>query len=126
MQREFDDLMRSASTMKMSLTPDRLKTMEVRVLAQRCLRKHLKLLLIQAFKQEKDQKSFGRRPDPPFPPKSSGPPLVQDLPLATSNKTVRIQGIAHGKAVYRLPRLSKALCQRAFVPFQPLGVLGVN
>jgi hypothetical protein len=29
MQREFDDLMRSASTMKMSLTPDRLKTMEV-------------------------------------------------------------------------------------------------
>lgn len=34
MQREFDDLMRSASTMKMSLTPDRLKTMEVRYLAQ--------------------------------------------------------------------------------------------
>ncbi|KAJ3514250.1 hypothetical protein NLJ89_g2482 [Agrocybe chaxingu] len=29
MLREFDDLMRSASTMKVSLTPDRLKTMEV-------------------------------------------------------------------------------------------------
>lgn len=28
MLREFDDLMRSASTMKVSLTPDRLKTME--------------------------------------------------------------------------------------------------
>lgn len=27
---EFDDLMRSASTLKVSLTPDRLKTMEVR------------------------------------------------------------------------------------------------
>jgi len=26
---EFDDLMRSANTMKLSLTPDRLKTMEV-------------------------------------------------------------------------------------------------
>jgi hypothetical protein len=46
MQREFDDLMRSASTMKMSLTPDRLKTMEVRVMAQGCLRKQLKLLQI--------------------------------------------------------------------------------
>ena len=33
MLREFDDLMRSASTMKVSLTPDRLKTMEVRILA---------------------------------------------------------------------------------------------
>ena len=30
MLREFDDLMRSTSTMKVSLTPDRLKTMEVR------------------------------------------------------------------------------------------------
>lgn len=29
MLQEFDDLMRSASTMKVSLTPDRLKTMEV-------------------------------------------------------------------------------------------------
>lgn len=29
MQREFDDLMRSSATMKVSLTPDRLKTMEV-------------------------------------------------------------------------------------------------
>ncbi|KAJ3561732.1 hypothetical protein NP233_g10012 [Leucocoprinus birnbaumii] len=30
LQQEFDDLMRSSSTMKVSLTPDRLKTMEVR------------------------------------------------------------------------------------------------
>lgn len=30
MLQEFDDLMRSTSTMKVSLTPDRLKTMEVR------------------------------------------------------------------------------------------------
>lgn len=29
MLREFDDLMRSTSTMKVSLTPDRLRTMEV-------------------------------------------------------------------------------------------------
>jgi hypothetical protein len=29
MQKEFDDLMRSSATMKVSLTPDRLKTMEV-------------------------------------------------------------------------------------------------
>jgi len=74
MQREFDDLMRSASTMKMSLTPDRLKTMEVRFLAQSCLRKPIKPPLIQAFKQEKDQKSFGRAP---FPVKPSGSPLAQ-------------------------------------------------
>ena len=33
MLEEFDDLMRSASTMKMSLTPDRLKTMEVRLVS---------------------------------------------------------------------------------------------
>jgi len=44
MQREFDDLMRSSATMKVSLTPDRLKTMEV-------------------YKQEKDQRS-NRRPVP--------------------------------------------------------------
>jgi len=29
---EFDDMMRSGSTMKVSLTPDRLRTMEVRTL----------------------------------------------------------------------------------------------
>lgn len=29
-QREFDELMRSSTTMKVSLTPDRLKSMEVR------------------------------------------------------------------------------------------------
>jgi len=29
---EFDELMRSGATMKVSLTPDRLKTMEVRPL----------------------------------------------------------------------------------------------
>ena len=28
---EFDELMRSGATMKVSLTPDRLKTMEVRI-----------------------------------------------------------------------------------------------
>ncbi|KAF9464821.1 hypothetical protein BDZ94DRAFT_1320696 [Collybia nuda] len=44
MQQEFDDLMRSSSTMKVSLTPDRLKTMEV-------------------YKQEKDQRG-SRRPAP--------------------------------------------------------------
>jgi hypothetical protein len=33
MLQEFDDLMRSASTMKVSLTPDRLKTMEVRLVS---------------------------------------------------------------------------------------------
>lgn len=38
MQKEFDDLMRSSATMRVSLTPDRLKTMEV-------------------YQQEKDQRS---------------------------------------------------------------------
>jgi hypothetical protein len=33
MQQEFDDLMRSSATVKVSLTPDRLKTMEVRISA---------------------------------------------------------------------------------------------
>ncbi|TFK72055.1 hypothetical protein BDN72DRAFT_957648 [Pluteus cervinus] len=44
MLQEFDDLMRSDATMKVSLTPDRLRTMEV-------------------YKQEKDQRG-GRRPAP--------------------------------------------------------------
>ncbi|KAF9450949.1 hypothetical protein P691DRAFT_757736 [Macrolepiota fuliginosa MF-IS2] len=44
LQQEFDDLMRSSSTMKVSLTPDRLKTMEV-------------------YKQEKDMRP-SRRPVP--------------------------------------------------------------
>ncbi|KAJ4479119.1 hypothetical protein J3R30DRAFT_3474226 [Lentinula aciculospora] len=44
---EFDDLMKSDATMKVSLTPDRLKTMEV-------------------YKQEKDQR--GTRPKPPSLP----------------------------------------------------------
>ncbi|KAF8646408.1 hypothetical protein AX16_007273 [Volvariella volvacea WC 439] len=44
LEQEFDDLMRSDSTMKVSLTPDRLKTMEV-------------------HKQEKDQRAT-RRPTP--------------------------------------------------------------
>ncbi|KAK7054029.1 hypothetical protein R3P38DRAFT_2854001 [Favolaschia claudopus] len=44
MQKEFDNLMRSDQTMKVSLTPDRLKTMEV-------------------YKQEKDQRG-NRRPPP--------------------------------------------------------------
>ncbi|KAJ7591469.1 hypothetical protein C8J56DRAFT_935648 [Mycena floridula] len=56
---EFDDLMRSESTLKVSLTPDRLKTMEV-------------------YKQEKDRGN--RRPSPllvgkpDVPPASSNPP----------------------------------------------------
>jgi len=75
MQREFDDLMRSTSTMKMSLTPDRLKTMEVRILRIRCLCNSQGPLLFQAFKLEKDQKSSNRRPDTVFPTKSSGAQL---------------------------------------------------
>ncbi|KDR84077.1 hypothetical protein GALMADRAFT_696063 [Galerina marginata CBS 339.88] len=64
MLREFDDLMRSTSTMKVSLTPDRLKTMEV-------------------YKQEKDQRAI-RRPgthfssnsEPDIPrPNSQRPPV---------------------------------------------------
>jgi len=31
MQQDFDDLMKSGTTMKVSLTPDRLKTFEVRL-----------------------------------------------------------------------------------------------
>jgi hypothetical protein len=58
MLREFDDLMRSTSTMKVSLTPDRLKTMEM-------------------YKQEKDRSAI-RRPathfssnsEPDIPPSS--------------------------------------------------------
>jgi hypothetical protein len=38
MLKEFDNLMRSDSTMKVSLTPDRLKTMEVR---HQCISDHL-------------------------------------------------------------------------------------
>ncbi|KAF5364267.1 hypothetical protein D9756_000282 [Leucocoprinus leucothites] len=45
LQQEFDDLMRSSSTMKVSLTPDRLKTMEM-------------------YKQEKDMQQTRRRPAP--------------------------------------------------------------
>ncbi|KAJ7098695.1 hypothetical protein B0H15DRAFT_901252 [Mycena belliarum] len=59
MLKEFDNLMRSDSTMKVSLTPDRLKTMEV-------------------YKQEKDQRG-NRRPAPlafskSDPDSSSTPP----------------------------------------------------
>lgn len=59
MLREFDDLMRSTSTMKVSLTPDRLKTMEV-------------------YKQEKDLRSTSRRP-------SSGLPSNPDIVSSRSN-----------------------------------------
>ncbi|KAF8806272.1 hypothetical protein BYT27DRAFT_7102846, partial [Phlegmacium glaucopus] len=59
MLREFDDLMRSTSTMKVSLTPDRLRTMEV-------------------YKQEKDQRDTNRRPPPHFSlSKSDIPPTSQ-------------------------------------------------
>ncbi|KAJ7228169.1 hypothetical protein GGX14DRAFT_611536 [Mycena pura] len=60
LEKEFDNLMRSGSTMKVSLTPDRLKTMEV-------------------YKQEKDQRG-NRRPAPlaigqvDHPESSSNPP----------------------------------------------------
>ncbi|KAF9534568.1 hypothetical protein CPB83DRAFT_842530 [Crepidotus variabilis] len=63
MLREFDDLMRSTSTMKVSLTPDRLKTMET-------------------YKQEKDQKT--RHPDSHFPSISSPdivPPSARRTPI---------------------------------------------
>ncbi|KAG6840641.1 hypothetical protein C0991_005364 [Blastosporella zonata] len=56
LQQEFDDLMRSSATMKVSLTPDRLKTMEV-------------------YKQEKERGN--RRPPPIFKPESDAP---QPLP----------------------------------------------
>ncbi|GLB34110.1 hypothetical protein LshimejAT787_0109940 [Lyophyllum shimeji] len=63
MQQEFEDLMRSSSTMKVSLTPDRLKTMEV-------------------YKQEKDQRG-NRRPAPPsFKPET-------DLPTVPPRATGR-------------------------------------
>ncbi|KAF8914298.1 hypothetical protein CPB84DRAFT_1721254 [Gymnopilus junonius] len=57
MQREFDNLMRSTSTMKVSLTPDRLKTMEM-------------------YKQEKDRAlrrpatHFSSNSEPDIPPSS--------------------------------------------------------
>ncbi|KAJ7639386.1 hypothetical protein FB45DRAFT_425823 [Roridomyces roridus] len=53
MIKEFDNLMRSDSTMKVSLTPDRLKTMEV-------------------YKQEKDGRGNRRPPPLAFPDTSSG------------------------------------------------------
>ncbi|KAF9478399.1 hypothetical protein BDN70DRAFT_879999 [Pholiota conissans] len=61
MLREFDDLMRSASTMKVSLTPDRLRTMEV-------------------YKQEKDQRT-ARRPGTQLVSK----PEPDLLPLSRTN-----------------------------------------
>ncbi|KAJ3546207.1 hypothetical protein NMY22_g2151 [Coprinellus aureogranulatus] len=64
MLQEFDDLMRSASTMKMSLTPDRLKTMEV-------------------YKQEKDQRQ-NRRPQPLATKQSSELLSPPPLPPALS------------------------------------------
>ncbi|KAJ3788151.1 hypothetical protein GGU11DRAFT_742543 [Lentinula aff. detonsa] len=56
---EFDNLMKSEATMKVSLTPDRLKTMEV-------------------YKQEKDQR--GGRPKPP-----PLPSINPELDLSTSS-----------------------------------------
>ena len=40
---DFDDLMRSGDTMKVSLTPDRLRTMEVRLESNLSPHKHLNL-----------------------------------------------------------------------------------
>ncbi|KAJ3879534.1 hypothetical protein F5051DRAFT_370814 [Lentinula edodes] len=62
---EFDDLMKSDATMKVSLTPDRLKTMEV-------------------YKQEKDQR--GGRPKPP--PLPTGNPEL-DLPTSIPPRPFR-------------------------------------
>ncbi|KAG6828655.1 hypothetical protein H0H92_007124 [Tricholoma furcatifolium] len=64
LQQEFDDLMRSSSTMKVSLTPDRLKTME-------------------AFKQEKER---GNRRPGPVSFKLDSDPAQQPLPPRTSGR----------------------------------------
>ncbi|KAF8165671.1 hypothetical protein B0H34DRAFT_689999 [Crassisporium funariophilum] len=61
MLREFDDLMRSTATMKVSLTPDRLKTMEV-------------------YKQEKDQRNNNTSRRPPTHSSSLSEP---DFPSAS-------------------------------------------
>ncbi|KAF9006696.1 hypothetical protein BDQ17DRAFT_1540472 [Cyathus striatus] len=60
MQQEFDDLMRSSSTMKVSLTPERLKTMEV-------------------HKQEKDRRALPLlfKSDSEVPPSSSHPSTIR-------------------------------------------------
>ncbi|KAG6856789.1 hypothetical protein H0H87_000757 [Tephrocybe sp. NHM501043] len=68
LQQEFDDLMRSSSTMKVSLTPDRLKTME-------------------AYKQEKERGN--RRPPVSFKPESDlpQPPPPPPPPRATGRRS---------------------------------------
>ncbi|KAF5387953.1 hypothetical protein D9615_000662 [Tricholomella constricta] len=74
MQQEFDDLMRSSSTMKVSLTPDRLKTMEV-------------------YKQEKDQRG-SRRPVPPLSFKSeSDPPVLPPRATGRRPSLLRVDSI---------------------------------
>ncbi|KAJ7129197.1 hypothetical protein C8R44DRAFT_776139 [Mycena epipterygia] len=65
MLNEFDNLMRSNSTMKVSLTPDRLKTMEV-------------------YKQEKDQRG-NRRPAPLAFGKTDGHPDSSSNPPSRAN-----------------------------------------
>lgn len=50
------------------------------------------MLLNQAFKQEKDQKGFGRRPDAPFPIKSSGTSLVRKPSLGQDSNHLSRQG----------------------------------
>jgi hypothetical protein len=63
MQKEFDDLMRSSATMKVSLTPDRLKTMEVKSLT-RLVSYYFLNFGQKVYKQERDQRSNGRYPVP--------------------------------------------------------------
>ncbi|KAH6914802.1 hypothetical protein BKA70DRAFT_1257090 [Coprinopsis sp. MPI-PUGE-AT-0042] len=69
MLEEFDDLMRSASTMKMSLTPDRLKTMEI-------------------YKQEKAQRGAKRPTAVSFKPEADAQPIVPSR-SSSSRPTLR-------------------------------------
>lgn len=65
-QREFDELMRSSTTMKVSLTPDRLKSMEVR--DTRFLVANYVSRVCQVYKQERRRKAPGQESenDPVF------------------------------------------------------------
>jgi hypothetical protein len=73
LQQEFDDLMRSSATMKVSLTPDRLKTMEVSVF--RVLVSSQIVMLNRCTNKRKTTSGSVLLPSPstsppiPFPPK---------------------------------------------------------
>ncbi|KAG5648795.1 hypothetical protein DXG03_000144 [Asterophora parasitica] len=85
MQQEFDDLMRSSGTMKVSLTPDRLKTMEV-------------------YKQEKDQRG-GRRQVAPI--SETDTPIQILPPRATGRRPsiIRVDSIKedHEESTFKPP-----------------------